>query len=155
TATAASIALPPALRTSTPTSVACGSTVTTIAFRARTGWRAAERSPGRSNSSDKARHTTRRIISILPQIAARSRSLPRLLYDKLLAEVSMRGLAIGLLLSACLQAQIRYARVGELAGMVEIRLPPAEPWQVALRNAPVREASWIQTGAGAHAEIEL
>lgn len=40
TATAASTALPPALRTATPTSVACGSCVTTITWRARTGSRA-------------------------------------------------------------------------------------------------------------------
>ncbi len=67
----------------------------------------------------------------------------------------MRGLAVGLLLGSCLCAQTRYARVGELAGTVEIRVHPSEPWQVAARNTPLLESSWIQTGAGAHAEIEL
>ena len=41
TATAASIALPPAFSTATPTSVAMGSCATTMACRACTGWRAA------------------------------------------------------------------------------------------------------------------
>ena len=64
----------------------------------------------------------------------------------------MRGLALWLLLSAGLYAQTRYARVGELAGTVETRVHPSEPWKLALRNAPLLESSWIQTGPGAHAQ---
>jgi len=67
----------------------------------------------------------------------------------------MRGLALWLLLSAGLYAQTRYARVSELVGTVETRIHPSEPWRFALRNAPLVESSWIQTGPGAHAEIEL
>jgi len=45
TATAASIALPPASSTATPTSVACASRVATMPCRARTGWRAYNPAP--------------------------------------------------------------------------------------------------------------
>src|SRR5947209_2394196 len=51
-ATAASIALPPCCNTETPTAVACGSTVTTIPCRARTGSRPGEVLLPTNNASD-------------------------------------------------------------------------------------------------------
>src|SRR5262249_23482028 len=61
------MALPPALRTSTPISVACGSTVTTIARRACTGRLAQRASPGASERSVVNRPRNCRILSILPE----------------------------------------------------------------------------------------
>src|SRR6266446_7031730 len=61
------MALPPALRTSTPISVACGSTVTTIARRAWTGRLAQRASPGASERSVANRPRNVHIRSILPK----------------------------------------------------------------------------------------
>ena len=51
TATAASTALPPLRRISTPAAVACGSAVTTIAFRAWTGVNVPARAPRQANAA--------------------------------------------------------------------------------------------------------
>ena len=67
----------------------------------------------------------------------------------------MRGLALCLLLSIGLCAQTRYARLGELDGIVEIQVHPSEQWKYALRNSPLVESSSVRTGSASHAEIEL
>src|SRR6188508_2462669 len=67
----------------------------------------------------------------------------------------MRGIALGLLLTATLCGQVRYARLTELDGSVEIQLHPSEGWKRALANTPLLESSWVRTGGASHAEIEL
>src|SRR2546428_2765422 len=62
----------------------------------------------------------------------------------------MRPIALSLLLSASLCAQIRYARLGEIDGNAETQIHPSEPWRSALRNTPLRESSWIRTGGVSH-----
>src|SRR5215469_4709536 len=68
TATAASIALPPRFSTSTPASAASGSCATTIAWRARTGWRAL-----RSKHETRARKIERHRIIVIVQEARERR----------------------------------------------------------------------------------
>jgi len=67
----------------------------------------------------------------------------------------MRAIALCLLLVASLPAQTRYARLGEIDGPVEVRIHPTEQWRAVQRNTPLLESSWVRTGPGSHAEIEL
>ncbi len=67
----------------------------------------------------------------------------------------MRFLALPLAATACLCAQTRYARLGEIEGAAEARIHPSEPWRPALRNTPLLDASSIRTGVASHVEIEL
>jgi hypothetical protein len=51
--------------------------------------------------------------------------------------------------------QPRYARMGEFDGKPEVQIQAADPWQPAVRNAPLPQSARVQTNAASHAEIEL
>lgn len=50
---------------------------------------------------------------------------------------------------------VRYARVGDFDGQVEVQLTPADAWIPAERNLPLPESAWIRTGPASRVEIEL
>src|SRR5512140_1862765 len=61
-----------------------------------------------------------------------------------------------LLLPAALFAgQVRYARLGEFEGKVEVQLRAGDPWSAAERNLPLAESAWLRTGVSSRLEIEL
>ena len=62
-------------------------------------------------------------------------------------------LAMGFAVS--LQAEPRFARIGEMQGSVEVQFAAGDAWRQALRNMPVGERFWLRTGAAARVEIEL
>jgi hypothetical protein len=57
------------------------------------------------------------------------------------------GLALG--------GDIRYARLGEFEGKVEVRLQPGDGWSAGIRNLVLMEPALLRTGPASHAEIEL
>ena len=67
----------------------------------------------------------------------------------------MRRLALLLLPAALMAGEPRYARLGDFEGTVEVQLHAADPWMPAERNLPLTDLSWVRTGTGARAEIEL
>src|SRR2546426_2413453 len=67
----------------------------------------------------------------------------------------MRRIALWMLASASLCAQVRYARMGEIDGSAETQVHPSGPWKPALRNTPLLESSWLRTGGASNAEVEL
>ncbi len=60
-----------------------------------------------------------------------------------------------LLLPAMLLAQVRYARLGEFQGKVDVQLQAPDPWIPAERNLPLPQSAWLRTSADSRLEIEL
>ena len=73
---------------------------------------------------------------------------------KIGAEVVMRYLLL-LAPLALWAGPARYARLGEMAGTVEVQIAASETWIAAERNAPLPEAARIRTSAASRVEIEL
>jgi len=67
----------------------------------------------------------------------------------------MKRLTLLLIPAALFAGQVRYARLGEFTGPVEVQLHPADAWIPAVRNLPLPESAWVRTGAAARVEIEL
>ncbi|MDR3699866.1 MAG: FecR family protein [Candidatus Sulfopaludibacter sp.] len=67
----------------------------------------------------------------------------------------MIRLTLLLIPAALFAGQVRYARLGEFSGPVEVQLHPADEWMPAERNLPLPESAWVRTGAGARVEMEL
>ncbi len=67
----------------------------------------------------------------------------------------MRRLTLLLIPAALVAAQARYARLGELAGTVEVQLTAADDWMSSARNLPLPESTRVRTGASSRVEIEL
>ena len=56
---------------------------------------------------------------------------------------------------ALFAAQPRYARLGELAGKVEVQLRASDGWALAERNLPLPEGAWVRTGATPASRVEV
>src|SRR5262245_899777 len=54
-----------------------------------------------------------------------------------------------------LAGQVRFARLGQMDGKVEVQLHAADPWLPAERNLPLGESAWLRTGPSSRLEIEL
>jgi hypothetical protein len=67
----------------------------------------------------------------------------------------MRWTALCLIATAGLAGQVRYARLGQVEGAVEMRLQPADAWRPAMRNTPLVQSSWLRTGTDSRVEVEL
>jgi hypothetical protein len=69
----------------------------------------------------------------------------------------MRPFTLLLLLlpGALFAGQVRFARLGDFEGKVEVQLQAADPWMPAERNLPLVEAAWLRTGPSSRLEIEL
>jgi hypothetical protein len=68
----------------------------------------------------------------------------------------MQRLAIFLAFCGTILAgTVRYARLGEFEGRVEIQLTAADDWIPAERNLPLIESTWVRTGPGSRVEIEF
>jgi hypothetical protein len=67
----------------------------------------------------------------------------------------MKRLILLLIPAALFAGQVRYARLGEFSGPVEVQLHAADAWMPAERNLPLPESAWVRTGSGARVEIEL
>jgi hypothetical protein len=63
--------------------------------------------------------------------------------------------ALLLVPAALFAGQVRYARLGEFEGQVEVQLGVADSWMPAERNLPLTEAAWVRTGPASRVEIEL
>ena len=57
--------------------------------------------------------------------------------------------------AALFAGQVRYARLGEFQGNVEVQIRAPEPWMPAQRNLPLVESTWVRTGSASRVEIEL
>jgi len=51
--------------------------------------------------------------------------------------------------------QMRFARLGDFEGTVEVQMRPADAWMAAERNLPLTEGAWLRTGPSSRLEIEL
>jgi hypothetical protein len=67
----------------------------------------------------------------------------------------MKALVYLLLGTVAWAGEVRYARLGEFRGRVDVQLGPADPWFAAERNLPLVEGSWFRTAPEARLEIEL
>src|ERR1035438_663891 len=67
----------------------------------------------------------------------------------------MKRLTLLLVPAALFAGQVRYARLGEFSGLVEVQLHAADAWMPAERNLPLPESAWVRTGPGARVEIEM
>jgi hypothetical protein len=67
----------------------------------------------------------------------------------------MRTFALMLLPAALFAGQVRFARLGDFDGNVEIQMQAADPWMQAERNLPLVEGAWLRTGPASRLEIEL
>jgi hypothetical protein len=67
----------------------------------------------------------------------------------------MRLFALLLLPAALFAGQVRFARLGDFDGKVEVQMQAADPWMPAERNLPLVEAAWLRTGPSSRLEIEL
>jgi hypothetical protein len=67
----------------------------------------------------------------------------------------MKRLLLLVLPATLFAGQLRYARLGEFDGSVDVQLHPADAWSPAERNLTVRESAWLRTGISSRVEIEL
>jgi len=67
----------------------------------------------------------------------------------------MRAFALMLLPAVLFAGQVRFARLGDFDGNVEIQMQAADPWMQAERNLPLVEGAWLRTGPASRLEIEL
>lgn len=67
----------------------------------------------------------------------------------------MRPFTLLLLPAALFAGQVRFARLGDFEGKVEVQMQAADPWMPAERNLPLAEAAWLRTGPASRLEIEL
>jgi hypothetical protein len=67
----------------------------------------------------------------------------------------MMAFALMLLPAALFAGQVRFARLGDFDGNVEIQMQAADPWMQAERNLPLVEGAWLRTGPASRLEIEL
>jgi hypothetical protein len=67
----------------------------------------------------------------------------------------MYRLAVFLIPAIASSGALRYARMGDFDGKVEVQIQAADAWQPGLRNMPLPESTRLQTAADSHAEIEL
>jgi hypothetical protein len=67
----------------------------------------------------------------------------------------MKWVVLWLVPAALFAGQVRYARLGDFDGPVEVQLHAADAWIPAERNLPLPESAWVRTGAGGRVEIEL
>jgi hypothetical protein len=67
----------------------------------------------------------------------------------------MKPLVYFLFVAALGAGEVRYARLGEFRGQVDVQLGPADAWRAAERNLPLLEGSWLRTAADARLEVEL
>jgi hypothetical protein len=67
----------------------------------------------------------------------------------------MKRLILLLVPAALFAGQLRFARLGEFDGKVEVQLHAANPWSPAERNLPLAESAWVRTGPASRLEIEL
>ena len=57
--------------------------------------------------------------------------------------------------AALFAGEARYARLGEMAGKVDVQMHAADPWAAAERNLPLTEDAWLRTAAGSRLEVEF
>lgn len=67
----------------------------------------------------------------------------------------MRNVALWLLPAVLTAGEARFARLGEMEGRPEVQVQTAASWAPGLRNMVLLDGSWVRTGAGSRAEIEL
>ncbi|MEX2260696.1 MAG: FecR family protein [Bryobacteraceae bacterium] len=67
----------------------------------------------------------------------------------------MRSATLLLAGAVALGADVRYARIGQLEGRVEVEADAPDGWRQALNNAPASEGFRIRTGPDSRVEIEL
>jgi hypothetical protein len=67
----------------------------------------------------------------------------------------MRLFALLLLPAALFAGQVRFARLGDFEGKVEVQMQAADPWMPAERNLPLVDGAWLRTGPSSRLETEL
>jgi hypothetical protein len=67
----------------------------------------------------------------------------------------MKRFLLLLIPATLIAGQVRYARLGDFDGKVEVQLQAADPWAAAERNLPLAESTWLRTAASSRLEIEL
>ncbi|MSV28233.1 MAG: hypothetical protein EXQ52_05745 [Bryobacterales bacterium] len=98
----------------------------------------------------------RRAICLMTHPAYQNRQRRGLFCRHVCRRGGMRNwsiLAVGFAVS--LHAELRFARIGEMQGSVEVQAAARDAWRPGLRNMPIAERFWVRTGADARVEIEL
>ncbi len=67
----------------------------------------------------------------------------------------MRYLALLTVAGTLAAGDVRYARLGESEGAVEVQLRAGRPWVAAERNLPLIESTWLRTGPASRLEVEF